>query len=149
MNKYKYKSEGREFAFRMMYRLSITDETVEHLNKTFWDEVEDGYEKEAVKFSETLLRLAMNKMELSDTLVKKFLKENWTFDRLGDIEKNLFRVAIPELLDQTSPYYAVINDFVGIAKKYADDKCASLVNGLLDKIRKEYAIGSERENGLG
>jgi N utilization substance protein B len=111
--------------------------------ETFWLSL--GEVKDSVKqFAEALFKGAALKAPEYDPIVEKFLKEGWTYDRLGEVEKNVMRVAVYELFECKAPYFAVIDDFVSIAKKYSDDQAAGLVNGILENIRKTYRLAAEK-----
>jgi N utilization substance protein B len=126
----------------MMYRFDVTDERSDLIPATFWEPL--GEVPETVKdYAFDLFKHASYKVEAHDEIVKSHLKDGWNFDRIGDVEKNILRVALYELFEGNTPYYAVINDFVTLAKKFSDDKAASLVNGILDTLKKEYKLGEE------
>ncbi len=123
---------------QMMYHSSIADVGISEVLRIFWLEKEAP---DAVKeFAEELFTKAFKKKNFNDELVKKYLKKGWTFERLGEIEKSVFRVGIAELFDGDAPVYAILDDYVSIASKYMDEKSASLVNGILDTIKGEFKI---------
>ena len=63
--------------------------------------------------------------------------EGWTADRLGTLERNILRVAVYELEEETVPPEVAINEAVVLAKRYATDDAARLVNGILGRIASE------------
>jgi N utilization substance protein B len=63
--------------------------------------------------------------------------EDWTADRLGAIERNVLRLAIHELDAAEVPKEVAIDEAVTLAKRYATDEAARLVNGILGRIVKE------------
>ena len=63
--------------------------------------------------------------------------EGWTADRLGVVERNVLRIAIHELEAGAVPVEVAINEAVELAKPYASDDAARLVNGILGRIARE------------
>ena len=65
--------------------------------------------------------------------------EGWTADRLGAIERNVLRIALHELDGDDVPDEVAIDEAVKLAKRYATDDAAKLVNGILGRIVREKA----------
>ena len=63
--------------------------------------------------------------------------DGWTADRLGTIERNILRVALHELDGEEVPDEVAIDEAVNLAKRYATDDAARLVNGILGRIVRE------------
>jgi N utilization substance protein B len=63
--------------------------------------------------------------------------EGWTADRLGAIERNILRIALHELDRDDIPDEVAIDEAVTLAKRYATDEAARLVNGILGRIVRE------------
>lgn len=84
---------------------------------------------------------------LSKTLLKNEQLEkeiegktpNWDKDRIADIDSILLKMAICELLHFPSiPERVSINEYLEIAKEYSTPKSSIFINGILDKLIKEY-----------
>jgi N utilization substance protein B len=65
--------------------------------------------------------------------------EGWTADRLGALERNVLRIGVHELEEGDVPVEVAINEAVELAKRYASDEAARLVNGILGRIARERA----------
>ena len=63
--------------------------------------------------------------------------DDWTADRLGVIERNILRIALHELDGDEVPDEVAIDEAVTLAKRYATDDAARLVNGILGRIVRE------------
>ena len=63
--------------------------------------------------------------------------DDWTADRLGAVERNVLRVALEELDDGEVPVEVVLDEAVTLAKRYASEDAARLVNGILGKLVRE------------
>jgi len=76
---------------------------------------------------------------------------NWDKDRIADVDSILLKMAICELLNFSSiPEKVTINEFLEIAKEYSTPKSSIFINGILDKLVKEYkAEGKLKKMGRG
>ena len=63
--------------------------------------------------------------------------EGWPADRLGTLERNILRIGVYELEENSVPRDVAINEAVVLAKRYASEDAARLVNGILARIAKE------------
>lgn len=64
---------------------------------------------------------------------------NWDSDRIAEIDYVLLKMAICEFLNFPSiPVKVTINEYLEIAKEYSTPKSSVFVNGVLDKLSKQY-----------
>src|SRR6478609_7669121 len=63
--------------------------------------------------------------------------DDWTADRLGAVERNVLRVALEELDEGEVPVEVVLDEAVTLAKRYASEDAARLVNGILGRLVRE------------
>jgi N utilization substance protein B len=64
---------------------------------------------------------------------------NWESDRIADMDMILIKMGICEFLHFPSiPTRVTINEYIEIAKDYSTQKSSYFVNGVLDKLSKEY-----------
>ncbi|APY12844.1 transcription antitermination factor NusB [Seonamhaeicola sp. S2-3] len=84
-------------------------------------------------FKKTLL----NKSALNTEIEKK--TKNWDSDRIANVDYILLQMAICELQNFPSiPVKVTINEYLEIAKEYSTPKSSIFINGILDKLVKEY-----------
>ena len=77
----------------------------------------------------------------SDTYTKEIVSkiQNWDKDRIATIDLILLQMAICELNEfPTIPTKVTINEYIELAKEYSTPKSNVFINGILDKIEKEY-----------
>jgi N utilization substance protein B len=76
---------------------------------------------------------------------------NWDKDRIADIDAILLKMAICELQYFPSiPERVTINEYLEIAKEYSTPKSSIFINGILDKLVKEYRLeGKLNKTGRG
>lgn len=65
--------------------------------------------------------------------------QGWPADRLGTLERNILRIGVHELEEGSVPPEVAINEAVELAKRYATDEAAGLVNGIMGRIHRERA----------
>tara|TARA_R110001632_G_scaffold152588_2_gene270263 strand:+ start:628 stop:1566 length:939 start_codon:yes stop_codon:yes gene_type:complete len=64
---------------------------------------------------------------------------NWESDRIADIDMILIKMGASEFLHFPSiPTRVTINEYIEIAKDYSTQKSSYFVNGVLDKLSKEF-----------
>lgn len=65
--------------------------------------------------------------------------QNWDKDRIANVDFVLLQMAICELQNFSSiPVKVTINEYLEIAKEYSTPKSSIFINGILDKLVKEY-----------
>ena len=84
-------------------------------------------------FKKTLL----NSSKLQDEVVAK--TTNWDKERIAELDGVLLQMAVCEFQKFPSiPVKVTINEYLEIAKEYSTPKSSIFINGILDKIVKEY-----------
>jgi N utilization substance protein B len=94
------------------------------------------YEGEPDAFA---LALAHEVAERAEALDRRITEsaEGWTADRLGTLERNILRIGIHELQEESVPPEVAMNEAVVLAKRYASDEAGKLVNGILARVARE------------
>jgi N utilization substance protein B len=94
-------------------------------------------EAETRLFAEPLIRGVVQHRTQIDELIKKHT-QNWDFNRIAAVDRNVMRLAIFEMLYRDDiPPVVSINEAVDIAKKFSTQDSGKFVNGILDKVRGE------------
>lgn len=138
---------ARETAFKALFQLDFsegeTDEQETYENLAIENAVENSEENAELELQEKnvayvveTVKNIMARREEIDAVVKKFLRENWTLERLATADRNILRLAVYELkfAENKVPAGVAINEAVELAKKYGTDDSARFVNGILDAI---------------
>lgn len=91
---------------------------------------------------ELLYKTLLNRTTFVEEIAKK--TTNWDTDRLASLDGVLLQMALCEFQKFPSiPVKVTINEYLEIAKEYSTPKSSVFINGILDKIVKEY-----RENNV-
>jgi N utilization substance protein B len=116
---------ARRTALFVLYQWDVTGQPLASL-----------YEGEVDAFArETAEAVVANADELDRRITEA--AEGWTADRLGAIERNILRIALHELEGEEVPDEVAIDEAVTLAKRYATDDAARLVNGILGRVARE------------
>lgn len=118
---------GREAALTLLYQWDVTGRPLGSL-----------FEGELDEFARATADAVAAEAEQLDARISA-ASVGWPAERLGAVERNVLRIAIHELDSSDVPRAVAIDEAVRLAKRFATDDAARLVNGILDKIAKERA----------
>ncbi len=92
-------------------------------------------------------KVVLNHTEFEKEVIDK--TPNWDTDRIAEIDMILIKMAICEFLKFPSiPTRVTINEYIEIAKDYSTEKSSFFLNGVLDKILKDFTA-SKRIDKIG
>lgn len=95
----------------------------------------DDDDKEFAK--DLLKKTILNDSKFAEEIAAK--TTNWDSERLASVDGVLLKMALCEFQKFPSiPYKVTINEYLEIAKEYSTPKSSLFINGILDKIVKEY-----------
>jgi N utilization substance protein B len=96
------------------------------------------YEGEVDEYARVTAEAVTARAEELDRRITE-ASEEWAADRLGAVERNVLRIALHELDGDDVPDEVAIDEAVNLARRYASDDAARLVNGILGRIVREKA----------
>ena len=117
--------QSRRTALFLLYQWDLTGQPLASL-----------YEGTPDEFAAGLASAVAERAERLDERITA-ASEGWSADRLGTLERNILRVGVYELEEGTVPPEVAINEAVVLAKRFATDEAAGLVNGILGHIQRE------------
>lgn len=123
---------AREKALQALFQIDMSQaEVTDAIHHVLDEQPSDEYLTDLVN------GVVLHKEQI-DALIKKHL-EKWTIERLANVDRNLLRMAIYELLYKKDnvPANVVLDEAIEIAKLYGDDQSSRFVNGVLSKIKEE------------
>jgi transcription antitermination protein NusB len=119
---------ARRTALFLLYQWDLTRQPLASL-----------YEGEVDPFARELAEAVIEHADELDRQITES-SEEWRADRLGALERNILRIGVHELEHDDVPVEVAINEAVELAKRYATDDAARLVNGILGRIAREKAL---------
>jgi N utilization substance protein B len=117
--------EARRAAVFMLFQWDVTGRPLGSL-----------YEGEVDSYTRQLADAVAGHATVLDARITS-ASDDWTADRLGAVERNVLRVALEELDEGQVPVEVVLDEAVTLAKRYASEDAARLVNGILGKLVRE------------
>ena len=155
--------QAREWALQLLVQLDLNPEpNLEAVLEPFWNQLRElererheeddrvelvlNFESqetqkvkafaEAREFAEERIRGVVRERDALDARIEPRLK-NWSFYRLGTVERNVLRLGVWELENCPEiPQPIVINEYVDLAKFFSETKSGRFVNGVLDRYAK-------------
>lgn len=122
---------AREKALQALYQIDIVEAEVDAAMESALNGAETD------PYFETLVRDIVESREQLDELIRNNL-ENWKLERLANIDRNLLRIAVYEMIhSEDVPVNVAMNEVIEIAKKFGDDQSSSFVNAVLSKIKNQ------------
>ena len=128
--------DGREAAIQFLYQYdAFKPASVDEALAGFWKQNEAP--QNVRDFTNDLLHGALEKLPEVDAKIRT-LADNWDFERLAAVDRNILRLAVYEMLFRPEiPPVVSINEAIEIAKKFSTAESGKFVNGLLDRVKKE------------
>ena len=97
----------------------------------------DETDVEVTNYSLELVKGIKENQTQIDELITNSL-QNWTFDRIPRVDRNILRIAVYELLYQKDvPTNVVISEAVSLAESLSTAESSAFVNGTLGTISKK------------
>ena len=89
-------------------------------------------------FRKTVLKQAEYEKDIAEKT------PNWETDRIAEIDMILIKMSITEFINFPSiPTRVTINEYIEISKDYSTTKSSYFINGVLDKISKEFVANKK------
>jgi N utilization substance protein B len=118
---------ARRTALVLLYQWDVTERPLASL-----------YEGEIEPYARDLAEAVAGRAEELDRRITD-ASEEWPASRLGALERNILRIGLHELDGGEVPPEVAVNEAVELAKRYASEDAARLVNGILGRIVRERA----------
>lgn len=122
--------EQREKAMITVYQYLLVERDINEL-------IENAYEMKPEEidpyFHDVILTSVANIQRYSG-YITNVLKEGWSFERLGYIEKAILLNGCAEFDLKKTEAAIIINESVEMAKEYCDEDTYKLINSVLDII---------------
>ncbi len=131
------RSLARQVAMKLVFMSGLVETDLDETLDYFREEL--GLDDKTLTFARELAEGTLQLQPELDPIIREFL-EKWDFDRLGNVERSILRLAVFELLHRPEiPRKVTLNEAVEMAKDYSTDEAAKFVNGVLDRLAKSRA----------
>ncbi|MEL0232290.1 MAG: transcription antitermination factor NusB [Hyphomicrobiales bacterium] len=138
-------SIARLVLVQSLYQMEIAGTDVNEIidslnNRIIFDSSEDKLINDINKslFS-NLINEIVEKQITIDNEIKKFLSDDWDFNRLDKILIAILRSAFYEIMFQSNtPYKVIIDEYVEISHSFFSGKEPNFTNAILDKLSEAH-----------
>lgn len=129
---------SREMTLKVLFQIDLVSTNIEEVLKYT---LGNGKLSDEVKeFTLLLVKGVMGNLSEIDKAINSYTN-NWSLERITNIDRNILRMAIYEILYlKNIPKSVSINEAIELAKKYGTKSSFSFVNGVLGKIDKDVKI---------
>ena len=135
---------SRKRALQVLFEWDVRGESIDgaiaHYYDTLYSEESEAKPKQD-KFMEELARgTAAAAPEIDRKIQSK--AAHWRLERMPVVDRNIIRLAIFEMTQQTVPAPVVIDEAIELARQFSNDDAIPFINGVLDAVhRQEFAAG--------
>jgi transcription antitermination protein NusB len=103
------------------------------------------YQKDIIDYSRLLLSGVIERQVTIDKYIED-ASQHWRLGRTTYIDRSILRLAVFEMLfSQDVPPKVAIDEALEMAKKYGNEESKDFINGILDKVLKEFYKNTEAE----
>jgi N utilization substance protein B len=142
------RTRAREIALQLLFQFDLRgDGYADELGKTPAELCADECQgaPDVLEFATRLVEGTLGHKQEIDVRLQAVTR-NWDLKRMANVDRNVLRMAIYELLYCTDvPPKVAINEAIDLGKKYSTANSGGFVNGILDRVRldleKERAAG--------
>lgn len=129
---------SREITLKILFQIDLANANMEEALIYAFEN--NKFSEEIKEFVLLLVKGVVSNLSEIDKIIINYAK-NWSLERITNIDRNILRVAIYEILYLDNvPKNVSINEAIELAKKYGTKSSFSFVNGVLSNIDKDDKI---------
>ena len=120
------RTKARKEALDLLFQVDLR-------NKSIATEVSQGATSNARDYAKEILQgISINQSRI-DELIRSYI-QGWDFDRIPNVDRNILRIAIWELLWGGLPEAIVIDEALKLATELSTENSPTFIHGVLSKI---------------
>lgn len=128
--------KARELALKMLYQMETAGTEPEKALIKYCEVF--PYQQDIVEYARHLLTGIKKEMGKIDSYIDNSC-ENWNLNRITYVDRNILRIGVFEMIFSIEcPPKVAINEAIELAKKYGSEESKNFINGVLDRVLKEY-----------
>lgn len=140
---------SRERALQMIYQWEVSQASAERVVETYWSELSNETAGDSTEdaFADRVLRGVVENIAKIDGLIQSHA-DNWRLERMSAVDRGILRMAVYELIEDTTLAPVIINEALEIGGRFSGTESVPFLNGVLDAVRKSLeeeqlaAVGS-------
>ncbi len=128
--------KAREQALQILFLIDLANTPVSEAIELFRANFE--HQEAALPFAQELVEGTRSRLaDLDATLEKN--SENWKISRMPRIDRNILRLGVYEIMFcKETPGPVIVDEAVELAKRFGEKKSGAFVNGILDRVLRDY-----------
>lgn len=126
--------KSRESALQMLFQSEVNQYPHQVISEIYWQLYPDSGENR--NFAQFLLTRCLQNLDQVDSWIRRHA-EHWRLERMAQVDRNVLRLAVTELLFADTPEAVVIDEAIEIARRFSTEDSAEFVNGILDSVVRE------------
>lgn len=116
--------------------MELSKNSYEETIEMFIEDYEMDLNTIDLEYIKNVVKIVTENLEIINNKIVESLV-NWKLERVSKVNLTILRLAVGEMMFiEDVPGNVAINEAVELTKKYSDEKSASFINGVLDKILK-------------
>ena len=132
--------KARELALQMLYQYDLSANPPQQIVDTF-EELQKS-KPNTREFATKIFHGTVANLASIDEMIAA-QADNWRLSRMAVVDRNIIRMSIYELLEESeTPKLVIIDEAIEIGKKFGTQKSSQFINGILDGILKRYNLAS-------
>lgn len=136
----------REIVFQILYSSDFPSPETEETALMLMGELKVT-KKAVLEAKEKVNQIVANLVEVDEKITNYSM--DYTFDRISRVEKTILRLAIFELLfDSSLPPLVAIAEAIRMTRKFGTPESAHFVNAVLDRVYKNSLVNSNHHGSL-
>ena len=138
---------AREEVFKLVFGAELAESSSDELKQDFSiylqndEEFINALSEKQLEFIKNSINGIVENYDNIKDVIKKNT-QNWTYERIGVIERSLLIVGTYEFLIKNTPIEVIANEIVELAKEYGNEKSYEFINGILANIEKAKNKGT-------
>ncbi|MBM3724144.1 MAG: transcription antitermination factor NusB [Acidobacteria bacterium] len=134
--------KSRERALQVLFAHDLTRQPVEEATQAYYNTLHSYSDDDAIHriapdaFMEELVRGTLARLDDIDARITAHAA-NWRIDRLPNVERNILRLGVYELLAGNLAQPVVLDEAIELARRFAGEESVRFINGVLDAVGRE------------
>ncbi|MCS6954445.1 MAG: transcription antitermination factor NusB [Bryobacterales bacterium] len=136
MSRHRSRERALQILFQIDIRSQAPEEAIQHFYTSLSREEEAAPLPDKDPFMEALVRgTAALRQEIDRRIAAH--SEHWRLERMPVVDRNILRLAVYEMMRESTPPVVVIDEALELARRFSTEEAVAFINGVLDAIRKE------------
>jgi len=129
---------AREIALQVLFQVDMGHSRPEQALEYILEEF--PVNSDTASFATMLVGGTLSHLPEIDRMLKEHATD-WALPRMGNVDRNILRLGLYEILYQDgTPLNVAIDEALELAKRFSDNNAPRFINGVLGKIAKELPV---------